>query len=82
MESAQVVLEEVMRSAIISARRAAAQAAAGDRHAAGQVFAYHDMLSVLKEQADIAGVQFDDEIVAEFDPDELIIASAPLKTAA
>ena len=82
MESAQVILEEVMRAAILAARRAAAQSATGDRHAAGQVFAYHDVLSVLKEQADLAGIRFDDEIIAGFDPDELIRASASLKDAA
>lgn len=82
METSQVVLEEVMRAAILSARKAAAQAASGDRHAAGQVFAYHDVLSVLKEQADLAGVAFDDALVAGLDPDELIASSAPLKRAA
>lgn len=82
MEAAQVVLEEVMRAAIASARRAAAQAASGDRHAAGQVYAYHDVLSVLKEQADLAGVEFDDATVAGFDPDELIVRSAPMPRAA
>jgi hypothetical protein len=82
VETSQMVLEEVMRAAIAAARRAAAQAASGDRHAAGQVFAYHDVLSVLKEQADLAGVQFDDEVVAGFDPDELIRDSAPLRQAA
>ena len=71
-----------MRATILSARRAAARAAAGDRHAAGQVFAYHDVLSVLKEQAQLVGVRFDDAMVAGSDPDELIHTSAPLESPA
>ena len=81
MEACQVILEEVMRSAVDAARQAARQAAAGDRHAAGQVFAYHNMLDVLKEQADLRGVAFDDAELVAFDPDELIAASAPRQAA-
>lgn len=82
MESSQVVLEEVMRATILAAQRAKQLAAAGDRHAAGQVFAYHDVLSVLREQADLAGIEFDDRLVAEFDPDELIAVPGPSQAAA
>lgn len=81
MDSGQVVLEEVMRAAMESARKAAHQAAGGDRHAAGQVFAYHDVLDVLKEQAELLGIQFDDRELASFDPDELIRAAAPRRAA-
>lgn len=81
MERSQVVLEEVMRAALVSARAAAAKAAAGDRHAAGQVFAYHDVLDVLKEQAELIGVTFDDGELKSFDPNELIAASAPRQAA-
>ena len=81
MQASQVVLEEVMRAALESARKAAVQAAAGNRHAAGQVFAYHDVLDVLKEQASLLGVQFDDRELAAFDPDELIRAAAPRRAA-
>lgn len=82
MQASQVILEEVMRAAIGAATAAAVKAAAGDRHAAGQVFAYHDVLSVLKEQADIAGIAFDDALVAGFEPDTLIVAAAPIRQAA
>lgn len=81
MDAKQVVLEEVMRMAIEAGREAAAQAASGDRHAAGQVFAYYNVLDVMKEQADLLGVKFDDAEVAAFDPDELIKISAPRKAA-
>lgn len=81
MDSGQVVLEEVMRAALESARKAAQQAAGGDRHAAGRVYAYHDVLDVLKEQAELLGIQFDDRELASFDPDELIRAAAPRRAA-
>jgi hypothetical protein len=76
-----VVLEEVMRAALNAARKATAQAAAGDRHAAGQVFAYYDVLDVLKEQINLLGLEFADTELAPFDPDELLRASAPRRVA-
>ena len=81
MESCQVVVEEAMRAAIDAARKVAPQAAAGDRHAAGQVFAYYNVLAVLKQQAALLGVTFADKELATFDPDELIRTSAPRKAA-
>lgn len=81
MEQAQVVLEEVMRAAMQAALRAATQAADGDRHAAGQVFAYHDVLDVFKEQAELLGMKISDTELAAFDPDQLIQLSAPRKAA-
>jgi hypothetical protein len=81
MEASQVVVEEVMRAAVDAARKAAAQAASGDRHAAGQVFAYYNVLDVLKEQAALAGVVFDDVELQGFDPDELLALAAPRQAA-
>lgn len=81
MEASQVVLEEVMRAAVDAARKAALQAAGGDRHAAGQVFAYYNVLDVLKEQADLLGLAFADTGLQSFDPDELLEAAAPRKAA-
>jgi hypothetical protein len=81
VEQAQVVLEEVMRAAMQAALRAATQAADGDRHAAGQVFAYHDVLDVFKEQAELLGMKISDAELAAFDPDQLIQLSAPRKAA-
>jgi len=76
VDQAQVVLEEVMRAAMLSALKAAVQAAAGDRHAAGQVFAYHDILDVFKEQAEVLGVKLADAELASFDPDTLLKLAA------
>lgn len=70
-----------MRAALESVRKAAQQAAGGDRHAAGQVFACHGVLDVLKEQAELPGIPFDDRELASFDPDELIRAAAPRRAA-
>jgi hypothetical protein len=72
MDSGQVVLEEVMRAALDAARSAARQAAAGDRHAAGQVYAYHNVLDVFKQQAEVLGMQIDDRELAALNPDDLI----------
>lgn len=81
MEISQAVVEEVMRAAINAAKVAAPKAAAGDRHAAGQVFAYHDVLDVLKEQCDLLGVVFADTGLQAFDPDELLVLASPKKAA-
>lgn len=72
MERAQAVLEELMSLSIEAGRKAAAEAAAGDRHAAGRLFAYHDVLDVLVEQAKLIGLVFEDKSLADFDPDELL----------
>ena len=82
MERAQAIVEEVMRAAMEAGRRAAAQAASGDLHAAGQLFAYHDVLDVLKEQADLLGVVFAESELRNFDPDELLSLSVPACKAA
>jgi hypothetical protein len=81
MEASQVVIEEVMRAAVDAARKAATSAAAGDRHAAGQVFAYHNILDVLKEQATLLGVVFADIELQGFNPDELLTSAMPRKAA-
>lgn len=80
MEKAQVVIEELMTSAIAAGRDAALRAAAGDVVASGQVLAYYDVLDVLKEQAGQIGLVFADKTLAAFDPDELL--RKPLKKAA
>jgi hypothetical protein len=81
MDTPQVVLEEVMRAALEAARGAAVQASAGDPHAAGQVFAYHDVLDVFKEQAALMGLMIDDAELAALNPDELLRSSAPQRAA-
>lgn len=81
MEAAQVVLEEVMRAAMDAALKAAPRAASGDKHAAGEVFAYYNALDVFKEQAEIVGMQISDRELAAFDPDALLKLAAPRKAA-
>lgn len=68
MERAQAVLEELMSLSIEAGRKAAA----GDRHAAGRLFACHDVLDALVEQAKLIGLVFEDKSLADFDPDELL----------
>ena len=75
MNAGQIVLEEVMRAALDAARAAARQAAAGDRHAAGQVYAYHNVLDVFKQQADLLGMKIDDAELAIINAHGLDIAS-------
>lgn len=82
MSPEQVVLEEVMVAALDSARSAAEQAATGDSYSAGKVDAYYDVLDVLKEQAELLGVKFDDVRLQRLNLDELFQASVKKATAA
>ena len=72
MEKAQVVIEELMYLAIDAGRKAATEATRGDLHARGRLFAYHDILDVLQQQARLLGLQFEDKSLAAFDPDDLM----------
>lgn len=78
IQSAQVVLEEVLGAAIEAALEARAKAA-GDPIERGQLMAYHDIISVAKEQAALLGLEFRDKNIAAFDPDDLL---KPAKRAA
>ncbi|MHB8920901.1 MAG: hypothetical protein ACYC3N_07690 [Halothiobacillus sp.] len=73
-DSAQAILEGVMKAAIDAARQLADAAAAGDAFSQGEIMAYYDMLDVIKEQAELAGLEFEDKMLADFDPDELLPA--------
>ena len=72
MNESQVVIEEVMRAAMDAALKASARARSGDQHAAGQVYAYHNILDVFKQQADLIGLEIADTELAEFNPDVLL----------
>jgi len=71
-DNAQILLESVMKAAIDAARQLKEPAAAGDAFSQGELMAYYDILDVIKEQAELAGIEFNDPDLAEFDPDELL----------
>lgn len=81
MNSAQMVLEMVLRRAMEAGREAAPDAERGDGFSRGLAFAYHDLADVLKEEAEIAGIRFSEAELREFDPDELLIAAVRKKAA-
>ena len=73
MEKAQVVLEEVMTHAIAAARRARAAAANGsDQHGEAMAFAYYDIVDIIREQADLLGIEWADQTLAGFAPESLL----------
>ena len=77
MEKAQVVLEELMTHAIAAARRARAAAADGsDPHGDAMAFAYSDIIDVIREQADLLGVEWADRTLAGFVPESLLARPA------
>ena len=78
MEKAQVVLEEVMAHAIAAARRARAAAADGsDPHGDAMAFAYYDIVDVIREQADLLGIEWADQTLASFVPESLLARATP-----
>lgn len=73
MEKAQVVLEELMTHAIAAARRARAAAADGSEpHGEAMAFAYYDIIDVIREQADLLGIEWADRTLAGFVPESLL----------
>ena len=81
MDKSQVIVEELMSLVVEAGKKAAGEAAFGDVHARGRLYAYHDVLDVLKEQAHLLGVDFADNSLRDFDPDELLRLSVPRKAA-
>lgn len=81
MNSAQMVLEMVLRRAMEAGRAAAPDAERGDSYARGLAFAYHDLADVLKEEAEIAGIKFSEAELRAFDPDELLKLAVGKKAA-
>jgi hypothetical protein len=71
-DNAQILLESVMKAAIDAARQLKEPAAAGDSFSQGEIMAYYDILDVIKEQAELAGIEFNDPELSDFDPDELL----------
>jgi hypothetical protein len=73
VEKAQVVLEEVMAHAIAAARCARAAAADGsDQQGEALAFAYYDMVDVIREQAELLGIEWADRTLADFVPESLL----------
>ncbi len=73
MEKSQAVLEVVMAHAIAAAQRARAEAkSSSDSGLDAMAFAYYDIADVIREQADILGIEWADRTLATFDPDTLI----------
>ena len=69
MEKAQVALEEVMTHAIVAARRARAEATSDGE---AMAFAYYDIVDVIREQADLLGIEWVDRTLADFVPESLL----------
>lgn len=65
----QVIIEAVVQSVRRSADKAAQSPADFDR---GMVIAYHDVLDIIKEQAELLDVPLVDVAMAGFDPDSLL----------
>lgn len=62
-----------MTHAIAAARRARAAAADGsDQHGEAMAFAYYDMVDVIREQADLLGIEWADRTLAVFVPESLL----------
>lgn len=66
---AQVVLEEVLTKAL---EEAESLAGSTDPEKRGRLFAYFDILSWAKYQAEVFGVHFDDQKLESLDPYMLI----------
>lgn len=66
-----VLLEEVLRKAMDEAVSLAKKAGKTE-HEKGETFAYLDLLSWAKVQAEVLGVTFSDKELAAFDPYSLI----------
>lgn len=66
-----VLLEEVLRKAMDEAV-SLAQKAVKTEHEKGEIFAYVDLLSWAKAQAEVLGVTISDRELAAFDPYSLI----------
>lgn len=73
---AALVLEQVTRAMLKAGRQAADDAAQGKEHPAGLALAYYDALDVIKEQVQVCGYRFGNDLDA-FDPDELLLRMAP-----
>ena len=67
----QVVIEELLTAAIDAGMKARRKAAM-DPFENGRVSAYYDVIRWIKEQADILEIEFADQSLAKFDPDELL----------
>lgn len=76
---AQVVLEEVLTKAL---EEAESLAGSTDPEQQGRLFAYFDVLSWAKDQAEVFGVHFDDRKLESLDPYQLIGKPASLRKAA
>lgn len=62
-----------MAHAIAAAQRARAEApASGDSGLEAMAFAYYDIADVIREQADLLGIEWADRTLATFDPDTLM----------
>ncbi len=81
MSPAQVVLEELLSSAIESALEARGKMAAGDKFQEGLLMAYYDIITWAKTQADIVGIEFADKNIAAFDPDKELLRGKKRVTA-
>lgn len=75
MEKAQVVLEVVMSHAIGAAQRARRRAQAPDgsgKDGEAMAFAYYDIVDIIREQADLLGIEWADRTLADFVPESLL----------
>ena len=73
-KAAQAVLEEVLLSAIDSARELRSSAQPGS-YDSGQIMGYYSIISFAKEQAAIMEVEFADKTIAAFDPDNELLGA-------
>ena len=71
MKNQQMILEEILSSAIRSALDAQMTAARNPVDE-GKLMAYYDIITVAKEQAALIGYEFGDKTIAAFDPDTLL----------
>jgi len=64
-----VILEEILTLAVDELKRAKK---ADSDFESGRKMAFYEMLSLAKQQADLLGVEFDDQALNKLDPEALL----------
>jgi hypothetical protein len=65
-----IILEQILQAAVEAAREAAKE---GGDFAEGKQFAYYDLLSIAKEQAEIVDIDTSEIGMLDFDPDKELL---------